>query len=92
MDWKLDSVVVPVTDVGRSKRFYVEQVGFRLDVEPGPRGDAGGAGDAPGSRCSVTIGPVLMQPGSRSEPGARLQLVVCDIEAPARSSWSEGSR
>jgi len=31
MDWKLELVVVPVTDVERAKRFYSEQVGFAVD-------------------------------------------------------------
>jgi predicted enzyme related to lactoylglutathione lyase len=82
MDWKLEVVVVPVTDVDRSKRFYVEQVGFRLDVDTQPTETMRVVQmTPPGSTCSVTIGPVLMPPGSRSEPGAGLQLVVSDIEA-----------
>ena len=31
MDWKLELVAVPVTDVDRAKRFYTEQVGFHAD-------------------------------------------------------------
>jgi predicted enzyme related to lactoylglutathione lyase len=82
MDWKLEVVVVPVTDVDRSKRFYVEQVGFRLDVDTQPTETMRVVQmTPPGSTCSVTIGPVLMSPGSRSEPGASMQLVVSDIEA-----------
>ena len=33
MDWKLEVVVIPVSDVDRAKQFYVEQVGFTLDVD-----------------------------------------------------------
>jgi predicted enzyme related to lactoylglutathione lyase len=33
MDWKLEVVVVPVSDVDRAKRFYSEQVGFPVDVD-----------------------------------------------------------
>lgn len=33
MDWKLEVVVVPVSDVDRAKHFYGEQVGFRIDVD-----------------------------------------------------------
>lgn len=38
MDWKLELVVVPVTDVDRAKKFYSEQLGFVVDVDdsPGP--------------------------------------------------------
>ena len=33
MDWKLEVVVLPVTDVDRAKKFYAEQVGFYVDVD-----------------------------------------------------------
>ena len=33
MDWKLELVVVPVTDVDRAKQFYSEQLGFNVDVD-----------------------------------------------------------
>jgi catechol 2,3-dioxygenase-like lactoylglutathione lyase family enzyme len=80
MDWKLEVVVVPVTDVDRAKRFYSEQVGFVVDhdirisdniriVQLTP----------PGSACSIAvgIGIVDMPPGSLKG----LQLVVPDLEA-----------
>ncbi len=80
MDWKLEVVVVPVTDVGRAKRFYSEQAGFVVDhdtrisdkmrvVQLTP----------PGSACSIVVGTgiVDMPPGSIKG----LQLVVSDIEA-----------
>lgn len=80
MDWKLEVVVVPVSDVDRAKRFYSEQVGFVVDVDHR-------AGEKfrvvqltpPGSACSVTIGTGLtaMPPGSLQG----LQLCVTDIEA-----------
>lgn len=40
MDYKLELVLVPVTDVDRAKTFYMENVGFNLDVDttPGPLG------------------------------------------------------
>ena len=34
MDWKLEVIVVPVSDVDRSKHFYSEQLGFAVDVDP----------------------------------------------------------
>jgi catechol 2,3-dioxygenase-like lactoylglutathione lyase family enzyme len=80
MDWKLELVIVPVADVDRSKAFYTEQLGFRLDVDHS-------AGDAfrvvqmtpPGSACSITIGINV----GAGEPGTvkGLHLVVDDIEA-----------
>jgi catechol 2,3-dioxygenase-like lactoylglutathione lyase family enzyme len=87
MDWKLEVVVVPVSDVDRAKRFYSEQVGFVVDVDHR-------VGETfrvvqltpPGSGCSVTIGTGLndMPPGSLKG----LQLVVSDIET-ARAALAE---
>ncbi|MEK6721407.1 MAG: VOC family protein [Chloroflexota bacterium] len=80
MDWKLEVVVVPVSDVDRSKAFYSDQVGFVVDVDHRPS-DAFRVVQLtpPGSACSVTIGVGLGagQPGSLKG----LQLVVSDVEA-----------
>ncbi len=80
MDWKLEVVVVPVSDVDRAKHFYSEQVGFVVDVDHRPN-EAFRVVQMtpPGSACSVTIGTGLsdMPPGSLKG----LQLVVSDIEA-----------
>lgn len=77
MDWTLEVVVVPVTDVDRAKRFYSEQVGFNVDVDTQ-------VGDMrvvqltpPGSGCSITIGPLVVD--RMPENSARLQLCVLDI-------------
>lgn len=37
MDWKLESIVLPVSDVDRAKAFYVDQLGFHLDVDHNAR-------------------------------------------------------
>jgi catechol 2,3-dioxygenase-like lactoylglutathione lyase family enzyme len=79
MDWKLELVAVPVSDVDRAKAFYTDKVGFNADhdqqvnealrfVQLTP----------PGSACSIYIGTGLtkMKPGSVEG----LQLVVPDIE------------
>lgn len=80
MEWKLEVIVVPVSDVDRAKRFYSEQVGFVVDVDR-QISDAFRVVQMtpPGSACSVTIGKGLsmMAPGSLKG----LQLVVSDIEA-----------
>jgi catechol 2,3-dioxygenase-like lactoylglutathione lyase family enzyme len=77
MDWKLEVVVVPVADIDRSKAFYVEQLGFRLDVDHRAGEDFRIVQLTPsGSACSVT----LMKRGTPgSLPG--LQMVVNDIDA-----------
>jgi catechol 2,3-dioxygenase-like lactoylglutathione lyase family enzyme len=79
MEWKLEVIVVPVSDVDRAKQFYTEQVGFRLDVDHRAGEDFRVVQLTPnGSACSVT----LMR-GTRTEPGSLkgLQLVVVDIDA-----------
>jgi catechol 2,3-dioxygenase-like lactoylglutathione lyase family enzyme len=80
MDWKLELVVVPVSDVDRALRFYNEQVGFAVDHDTR-------SGDEfrvvqltpPGSACSIAIGTGLAKAPPGSAQG--LQLVVADIEA-----------
>ncbi len=80
MEWKLEVVVVPVSDVDRAKRFYSEQAGFVVDVDHRPNEKFRVVQlTPPGSACSVTIGTGLsaMTPGSLQG----LQLCVTDIEA-----------
>jgi predicted enzyme related to lactoylglutathione lyase len=79
MDWKLEVVIVPVSDVDRAKEFYSEQVGFKVDVDRRMSESMRVVQlTPPGSSCSITIGEGL----GDSPPGsARLQLCVEDIEA-----------
>ena len=82
MDWKLEVVVVPVTDVDRAKDFYVGKLGFHLDADTRPTETLRVVHmTPPGSACSVVIGPVLAAPGADLGSGARFQLVVSDIGA-----------
>jgi catechol 2,3-dioxygenase-like lactoylglutathione lyase family enzyme len=80
MDWTLEVVVVPVSDVDRAKQFYSEQCGFTVDVDHQPNERFRVVQlTPPGSACSITIGTGLakMEPGSLQG----LQLCVADIEA-----------
>ena len=79
MEFKLEVVVVPVSDVDRSKAFYSEQCGFVVDVDQ-TMGDAFRVVQLtpPGSACSITIGKGLTGSVLGSLEG--LQLVVTDIE------------
>lgn len=80
MDWKLEVVVVPVSDVDRSKRFYSEQLGFVVDTDTTMSEQFRVVQlTPPGSACSITFGVGL----SASEPGSLkgLQLVVSDINS-----------
>jgi len=88
MDWKLEVVVVPVSDVDRAKRFYSEQVGFKVDLDDSPTESMRIVQlTPPGSGCSICIGTGL----GDSLPGSLkgLQLVVSDIEA-ARNQLVNG--
>ncbi len=82
MDWKLELVNIPVSDVDRAKAFYADKAGFNLDhdhtvneqirfVQLTP----------PGSACSISIGTGL-GPDSPAPGSVRgMQMVVADIEA-----------
>jgi catechol 2,3-dioxygenase-like lactoylglutathione lyase family enzyme len=82
VDWKLEVVVVPVTDVDRAKSFYVDKLRFQLDADTRPLETMRVVHmTPPGSACSVVIGPTVLPPEADFGAGARLQLVVTDIEA-----------
>ena len=81
MEWKLELITVPVSDVDRAKAFYVDQVGFNADHDHTVSEELRFVQlTPPGSACSIAIGKGLMQ---RAEPGSleSLQVVVEDIEA-----------
>ena len=89
MDWKLEVVVVPVTDVDRAKNFYVGKLGFHLDADTRPTPDLRVVHmTPPGSACSVVVGPTVVSADADLGSGASLQLVVDDIET-ARSQLAE---
>ena len=80
MDWKLELVAVPVSDVDRAKEFYVDKVGFDADHDHQVSDDLRFVQlTPPGSACSIAIGTGItdMPPGSVQG----LQLVVPDADA-----------
>ena len=90
MDWKLELVIIPVSDVDRAKAFYTDQAGFHADhdftvsdeirfVQLTP----------PGSACSIAIGKGLTDAAPGSVRG--LQLVVTDIEAARKGFLDRGA-
>ena len=80
MDFKLELVPVPVTDVDRAKAFYVDQVGFNADVDAQVNESLRFVQlTPPGSACSIVIGTGITEMAPGSQRG--LQVVVADIEA-----------
>jgi predicted enzyme related to lactoylglutathione lyase len=87
MDWKLELIQVPVSDVDRAKAFYVEQAGFDEDHDHQVSDDLRFVQlTPPGSACSIalTTGAHEMAPGTLDG----LQLVVEDADA-ARAELAE---
>jgi catechol 2,3-dioxygenase-like lactoylglutathione lyase family enzyme len=89
MDWKIELVAVPVTDVDRAKAFYVDQVGFHADhdyqvsetlrfVQLTP----------PGSACSIVMGTGITEMAPGSQKG--VQVVVADAEAARAQLLAQG--
>lgn len=80
MDWKLELVAIPVSDVDRAKTFYSEKIGFNADYDHR-------VGDQirfvqltpPGSACSIALGTGITDAAPGSARG--LQLVVSDVAA-----------
>ena len=89
MDYKLELVVVPVTDVDRAKAFYSEQLGFVVDVDDSPS-EAFRVVQLtpPGSACSISIGKGMTTAAPGSLKG--MQLCVADIEAAHAELTSRG--
>jgi catechol 2,3-dioxygenase-like lactoylglutathione lyase family enzyme len=80
VDFKLELVLVPVSDVDRAKEFYVEKCGFNLDVDHQPNEEFRVVQiTPPGSACSLTIGIGLSDAAPGSYRGTHL--IVTDIEA-----------
>jgi predicted enzyme related to lactoylglutathione lyase len=77
MDWRLELVEVPVTDVDRAKAFYTEKAGFTLDHDHQVTDELRFVQlTPPGSACSIALGTGL---GDKPPGSAQLQLVVADV-------------
>jgi catechol 2,3-dioxygenase-like lactoylglutathione lyase family enzyme len=80
MDWKLELVTVPVSDVDRAKAFYTEKAGFNADHDHQVTEELRFVQlTPPGSACSISIGTGITDKAPGSVAG--LQLVVSDAEA-----------
>jgi catechol 2,3-dioxygenase-like lactoylglutathione lyase family enzyme len=89
MDWKLEVIQVPVSDVDRAKAFYVDQIGFNADHDHQVTDDLRFVQlTPPGSACSIAIGTGLSQMAPGSVEG--LQIVVDDADAAHAELSSRG--
>jgi len=89
MDLKLELVLIPVSDVDRAKAFYVEKLGFNLDVDHRASEEFRVVQmTPPGSACSITIGTGITDAAPGSVRG--LHLVVSDIEAARAELFERG--
>jgi catechol 2,3-dioxygenase-like lactoylglutathione lyase family enzyme len=82
VDYRFELLLLPVTDVDRAKSFYVDRLGFNLDVDHQPSEEFRVVQMTPqGSACSITIGIGLGL--TTATPGSYegMHLVVTDIEA-----------
>jgi catechol 2,3-dioxygenase-like lactoylglutathione lyase family enzyme len=89
MDWKLELVAVPVSDVDAAKAFYAEKVGFNVDHDHRVSDEIRFVQlTPPGSACSIVIGTGITE----AAPGAAqgLQLVVDDADAARRQLRERG--
>jgi catechol 2,3-dioxygenase-like lactoylglutathione lyase family enzyme len=80
MDWKLELVAIPVSDVDRAKAFYADKIGFTVDHDHAVSDSLRFVQlTPPGSACSIAFGTGLVD----AEPGSvkGMQLVVDDVEA-----------
>ena len=89
MDWKIELVAIPVTDVDRAKTFYVEQVGFNADHDHQVNDELRFVQlTPPGSACSVVLGTGITEMPPGSQKG--VQVVVEDVTAARRDLAGRG--
>ena len=80
MDWKLELVIIPVSDIDRAKAFYTDKAGFNADHDHTVSDEIRFVQLTPtGSACSIAIGKGITDAAPGSVVG--LQMVVPDIEA-----------
>jgi predicted enzyme related to lactoylglutathione lyase len=89
MDWKLELVMVPVSDVDRAKAFYTDQAGFNADHDHTVSEEIRFVQlTPPGSSCSIALGTGITDAPPGSVAG--LQLVVGDVNAAREELLERG--
>jgi predicted enzyme related to lactoylglutathione lyase len=90
VDWKLELVIIPVSDVDRAKAFYTDQAGFNADYDVTVSEEIRFVQlTPPGSACSIAIGKGLVEGAPGSVRG--LQMVVADIEDAHKELTARGA-
>ncbi len=90
MDWKLELVAIPVSDVDRAKAFYTGKAGFNADHDHTVSEEIRFVQlTPPGSACSIAIGKGITDAAPGSVTG--LQLVVSDVEAARKDLMDRGA-
>ena len=90
MDWTLEVVVLPVTDIDRAVAFYRDQVRFHLDHDTKNEHMHVVQLTPPGSGCSIVIGDLPSQSEMAAGSIRGLQLVVADASAARQELISRG--
>jgi catechol 2,3-dioxygenase-like lactoylglutathione lyase family enzyme len=89
MDWKIELIGIPVSDVDRAKAFYTDKVGFNADHDHQVSDELRFVQlTPPGSACSITIGTGVIDTPPGSVQG--MQMVVADIEAAHKELTERG--
>jgi catechol 2,3-dioxygenase-like lactoylglutathione lyase family enzyme len=89
VDWKLELVAVPVSDVDRAKAFYTERAGFAADHDHRVSDEIRFVQlTPPGSACSIVLGTGIVDTAPGSVQG--LQLVVPDVHAARAELLARG--
>jgi catechol 2,3-dioxygenase-like lactoylglutathione lyase family enzyme len=90
LDWTLEVVVLPVSDIGRAVEFYRDKVGFNLDHDTQNEHMHVVQLTPPGSGCSIVIGDLPSQNEMAAGSMRGLQLVVADARAARDELLSRG--
>lgn len=88
MNWTIEVIVIPVSDVDRAKEFYHDKMGFDVDVDAQHGPSRIVQITPPGSGCSLTLMSGAGGPGMRPGTLRGVQLVVADLKA-AHAQLSE---
>jgi catechol 2,3-dioxygenase-like lactoylglutathione lyase family enzyme len=102
MDWKIEVVTIPVSDIDRAKDFYAEKVGFNLDIDYRISDEVHLVQlTPPGSACSIHLGTstIAMEPGSidgvflvvRDVRAARAELVERGVDVGDIQVFDDGA-